>query len=127
MGVARRLILLEPSKVGHQHATLIAGYARALVSASDALPDQPKVEAWVSRSVFDNLPQDLQSRIHHRNLPVMDPVKRRLARKSALEFATTLWSILRKRREDIMVVTCLLSPALYLLGDIYRGKPEAVA
>jgi glycosyltransferase involved in cell wall biosynthesis len=119
---ASRLIILEPSKVGTQHITLIASYLRAAVATGDR-----PVEMWCAASMWDSLPSCLTSEVRHRQIPVIDPSSRRFLVKIPLEVLVTLWAILRKGRNDILLITCLFSPALYQVTRIIRWlRPSSV-
>lgn len=119
---APRLILLEPSKVGTQHITLISSYLEAMVAAGDN-----QVEIWCASSMWDSLPSVLTSKVRHRKVPVIDPSSRRFVLKVPLEFLVTLWAIIHKGRDDILLITCLFSPALYLVSQVVRWlRPNSV-
>lgn len=111
----RRLLVLEPSKVGTQHITLIAQYLESALNAEDR-----EVEFWCAPSTWASVPYGLKPRLRHRAIPVIDPSSRRFLLKIPLEVVVTLTAILRKRRDDVLLVTCLFSPALYFVAQACR-------
>ena len=106
-----RIIVLEPSKVGTQHITLINPYLEAAVSVTGR-----SVEFWCAPSLWANVSERIKPSVRHRAIPVIDPSSRRFLIKIPLEVLVTLWAILRKKRDDVLLVTCLFSPALYLVA-----------
>jgi glycosyltransferase involved in cell wall biosynthesis len=54
----------------------------------------------------------------------MNPERRRLVRKSLLEAAVSCWRIVRMRRTDSLLITCLLPPALILVELFKRLFPR---
>lgn len=119
---APRFIMLEPSKVSTQHMTLIVPYLEAAV----AVGDRP-VEMWCAASMWGSLPARLTGRVRHRRIPVIDASLRRFWVKIPLEVLVTLWALLVKRRDDVLLITCLFSPALYLVALACRVlRPKSV-
>jgi glycosyltransferase involved in cell wall biosynthesis len=119
-----RFFYLEPSKAGDQHITLIQGYLQALVE-SPALRLKYEFHLGISRSTRDNLPHDLVGQFKLALVPVMHPQKRRLVRKSFLEFFLVLWYLLKLKAGDVLFVSCMLPTSLFLLeklGGFFRGK-----
>lgn len=108
-----RLLFLEPSKVGTQHITLINAYLEAAVAVADR-----SVRVMCENSLWDNVRTDLKPYLRHRGIPVIDPHTRRFLIKIPLEILVTLWTILRKRRNDILLVSCLFSPSMYFVDLI---------
>lgn len=105
-----RILVLEPSKVGNQHITLIDRYLEAIRAGAEG-----PVEFWCAASLWAHVDSDLKPGLRHRRVPVIDPSRRRFLAKIPLEVLVTLWAILRKRREDVLLITCLFSPALFLV------------
>lgn len=122
----RKLILLEPSKVGNQHITVISSYLEALVHAarklSKAEGKQVEVEAQVSKSTFKNLPPALKETAFHKRVAVMNPENGILPIKVLLEVLVTIKAVIFKKPDDIILVTCMLSPALFLLELFGRAR-----
>lgn len=119
---APRLIILEPSKVGTQHMTLIAPYLEATLASGDR-----PVEMWCASSLWDSLPSRLTRDVRHRKIPVIDPSSRQFLVKVPLELLVTLWATFRKGRDDILLITCLFSPALYYFAIVIRWlRPSSV-
>jgi len=109
-----RFYFLEPSKVGPQHITLIEGWLRALVS-SDQVASSHDLVLCASDSTYSHLSEDLRSKLHLQRVPVMDPERRRLVRKSLLEFFVVLRALLRLRPADVLFVSCVLPTTLLML------------
>lgn len=117
-----RLIILEPSKVGTQHITLLNSYLEAAVAAS-----QGAVEFWCASSLWQQLDGHVRHNLRHRAIPVIDPSWRWFFVKVPLEVLVALTAILRKKPNDVMIITCLMSPALYLVALASRVlRPRAV-
>jgi len=110
----RRFYFLEPSKVGRQHITLIAGYLAALVS-SDRIRSGLEIHFCSSPSTRACLPPELAARVQCSSVPVMDPEKRRLLLKTLVEFGVTAGYLFRLRRGDVLFVSCLLPTTLLLV------------
>ena len=109
-----RLWLLEASKVRNQHSTLMNGM---LVAYEGAGLNQKWGKPWLFAhpSFFQHLSPQGQQAVEFTEVPVMDPGRRRLLRKSLLEawvvFAR-LWSI---RKNDVLLVTSLLPSAAVIV------------
>jgi glycosyltransferase involved in cell wall biosynthesis len=112
-----RFYFVEPSKVGPQHITLIEGYLRALVS-SQRIADTYELIVCTSRSTFENLSPDLQTALHHRTIPVMNPEQRRLVLKTFVEFFVVLRYVLALRKGDLLFVSCILPTTLLAIEFI---------
>jgi hypothetical protein len=114
-----RFILLEPSKVGTQHITLLEGYLRA-IAVSRWIPDVFRVEFHSSDETYNSLSYDVRAVVPHRSVKVMNGERRRLARKSILEWMVVARAMVRMRRDDVLLVTCVLPPALIGLELLNR-------
>jgi hypothetical protein len=110
----RRFYFLEPSKVGIQHITMIEGYLTALASSTSIGRDFD-LELCASASTLAALPEALTSKIRCTRVPVMNPEKRRLIRKSLLELLVVLRWLVKLRPGDVLFVSCILPPAFWLL------------
>jgi len=113
---------LEPSKVGNQHITVISGFISA-ITASEYLCEKFNLFVGLSRRTISALDDRKKSGIEIREVPVMDPEKRRLVVKSLLEFVLVFRWILRLRQGDILFVSCMLPTSLFLLeifGRFFR-------
>lgn len=117
---AWRLSMLEPSKVRNQHITLLAG----IIAAGATLPADRRASLIAHHSLLRELPPHTIAGWRQRKVPVMDPERRRLVRKSLLEALVVCWSILRLRRREVLLVTCLLPPALILVELFKRLFPR---
>jgi hypothetical protein len=109
-----RFYFLEPSKVGSQHITLIEGWLRALAS-SDRIASSHDLVFCASASTYAHLSDDLRSKLHHKQVPVMAPERRRLVRKSLLEFYVVMRALMRLRPADVLFVSCVLPTTLLML------------
>ena len=109
-----RFYFLEPSKVGPQHITLIEGWLRALAS-SDRIASSHDLVFCASDSTYAHLSEDLRNKLDHHPVPVMNPERRRLVRKSLLEFYVVLRALLRLRPADVLFVSCLLPTTLLMV------------
>lgn len=110
----RRLYLLEPSKVGAQHITLLEGYLRALTSSAMSSGGFELV-LCASPSTLANLPDALTARVRRTTVFVMNPEKRRLVLKTLVELCVVLRFMVRLRPGDLLFVTCVLPTTLWLL------------
>jgi hypothetical protein len=122
-GSGNVLYVVEPSKVRYQHIFVIDGYLRAICAAADDLTGW-NVQFWGSRSTIAALSPKASQGCEMRSVPVMDPEKKRLIRKCLLEVAVVLSCMIRMRRRDTLIITCLLSPALMLLQTIATLLPR---
>lgn len=110
----RRFIFIEPSKVGSQHITLIEGYLRALLS-SVVLSRSFDLIFCASNSTAAALTAETRAAVTHVPIPVMDPEKRRLIRKTCVELYVVLRYLLTMRRGDVLFVSCVLPTTLLFL------------
>lgn len=116
----KSLKFIEPSKVGNQHITLIEGYLKAASHFS-----QTKVQAFLSSKTVFNLSDSLKKEIDIKEIFVLDPIKRRLVIKSFVEFFVTLREIILLKKNEVLIVTCILPTALLLLelvSKLFRNK-----
>lgn len=119
----RQLVFLEPSKVRNQHITMLRGLVDAHALAREA-SDLPPVRIYGHESLIAALDLAPEDRTHARAVPVMDPERRRLVRKSLLEALVTGWRMLRLRQDQTLLVTCLMPPALILVELLKRLLPS---
>ncbi len=110
----RRFYFLEPSKVGTQHISLIEGYLAALTS-STSIAECFELILCASKSTLATLPDALTSRFWCRSVPVMNPEKRRLIRKTFLELYVVLNHMFKLRSGDVLFVSCVLPTTLWLM------------
>jgi glycosyltransferase involved in cell wall biosynthesis len=111
---SRRFIFIEPSKVGSQHITLIEGYLRALIS-SERLRSSFELVFYAADSTVAALSPATRAAVRHVAIPVMNPEKRRLVRKTCVECYVLLGRLIRLRRGDVMFVSCVLPTTLMVL------------
>lgn len=114
-----RFFLLEPSKVGSQHITLIEGYLRS-ISASEIIKVKYELNLQASSETLKRLPEALISEFKVSSIPVMNPERRRLVRKSLLELYVIFRLLMKLRRNDVMFITCLLPTTLFLMEYVCR-------
>jgi hypothetical protein len=104
---------MEPSKVGPQHITLIEGYLDALLALD--LPARglrlvyradPSSHAALSAPVRGLVPLE--------SISVIDPEARRWVAKGVEELGHLRAAVRTMGPRDILVVTCLTAPALFL-------------
>jgi len=107
----RRLVVLEPSKVGTQHITLLDGYLRA-ISGSRAIHEVFQVQFHSCRETYDSLSVEVRAGLRHQGVRVMNGERRRLVRKSILEWMVVARAMFAMGRGDVLLVTCVLPPAL---------------
>lgn len=112
--VRARLVLLEPSKVGPQHITLIEAYLRALQSIDIAAMGFGLVYA-AHPSSHAALAPDVQARLVHEPVAVIDAEARRWVAKGLLEVKVVEQAIGRLGPNDVLIITCLTAPALLLI------------
>jgi len=115
-----RLSVIEPSKVGSQHITLLAG----IVKAGAALPAEQRGTFFGHRTLLGELPPEPLAAWAQSTIPVMNPERRRLVRKSLLETAVSCWRITRMRKGDALLITCVLPSALIFIELFKRLFPR---
>ena len=115
----RRFYFVEPSKVGDQHITLIEGYLRALLQSA-AVNGSFELVFGASPSTFASLPADMRREVKHEPVPVMNPERRRLARKTFVEFVVVVKYLMRLRAGDVLFVSCVLPTTLLFLELLNR-------
>jgi glycosyltransferase involved in cell wall biosynthesis len=115
----RQFIFIEPSKVGSQHITLIEGYLRALTSSA-VLKRSFDLTFCASNSTAAALSAATRAAVKHVPIPVMDPEKRRLVRKSCVELYVVMRCLLTMRRGDVLFVSCVLPTTLLFLEACNR-------
>jgi hypothetical protein len=113
-----RLWLLEASKVRNQHSTLMDGIL--LAYGQKGLANRwGKPKLFAHSSFFSQLSRASQDLVEFVNVPVMDPERRRLVRKSLLE----VWVILRRLwsmpKDDILLVTSML-PSSAIIVELLK-------
>ena len=109
-----RFLFIEPSKVGNQHITLIDGYLKSL-HRSQRVCEAFELVLCTSASTFEKLSAPIVRGLRHVRIPVMNPEKRRLVRKTLLEFVVLMRFIVAKRKADVVFVSCVLPSTLFLL------------
>ncbi len=109
-----RVIVLEPSKVGHQHITLIEGYLNAL--ASLALREAGHELVYrADPTSHAALSEGVRSQIDFEPIAAINPEERRFVAKGLQEVRDVWRSIARMERSDVLIVTCVTAPALLIL------------
>ncbi len=110
----RRFYFLEPSKTHSQHITLIRGYIAALKS-STLIAESFDLILCASKHTLAALPETLISGIRCVRVPVMNPEKRRLVRKTFVELFVVLRRLVYLRAGDVLFISCVLPTTLWLL------------
>lgn len=100
--------------MGSQHITLIEGYLNALIS-SRSIAECFELVLCASKSTLAALPDTLISKFKCRPVPVMNPEKRRLIRKTFVELFVVLRYIVKLRPGDILFISCVLPTTLWLM------------
>jgi hypothetical protein len=114
-----RFILLEPSKVGPQHITLLEGYLRALL----ALDTRSMGYSLVYRadpSSHAALGAEVRARVPLDPIRVINPEDRRWVRKVAQEVGAVLSAMDGMGPDDRLLITCLSSPSLLIVELVAR-------
>lgn len=117
--VRSRLILLEPSKIGAQHITLIEAYLRALQTIDLAAMGIDLVYAADPTS-HAALAADVRDRLIHEPVAVINAEDRRWIAKGLLEVQVVEKAIAGLEPRDILLVTCLTAPALLIVEAMAR-------
>lgn len=115
-----QLVLCEPSKVRNQHITLIDGLVRA-----HATLGRKALHFYAEASLYEHLTPTAREEVMLHPIPVMDPERRRLVRKSLLEVWVTCRRIAAVKRDQVLLVTCLLPSSLILVEAFKRFFPKA--
>jgi hypothetical protein len=108
-----QLFFVEPSKTGFQHITFLAGFLQAL--SSSAVARRFELNLLASASTLSHLPAALFSSFSRREIPVVDPMARKLVRKSFREFLEVYRVVRVADPDDRVIVSCMLPTALILL------------
>ena len=103
----------------NQHSTLVDGILRAaLYGGASTVGASPILLAH--STLFDHLSDETKSGIEFRSIPVMDPQRRRLIRKSLLEAYVTFRALLAlKTDKEFLLVTTIL-PSAAILVEILK-------
>lgn len=125
---AGRFIMLEPSKVGSQHVTLLEGWLRAL-HAIDLPARGLELVYRADSTSFAALAEDVRVRTRHEPITVLDPEQRRWVRKVFQELRAVRQSVADLGPRDLLLITCLSSPTLFLLelGNALLGTKNVTA
>ncbi len=114
-----RFIVLEPSKVGPQHITLLEGYLRALLAIEPEAMGYRLVYR-ADQSSHAALAPDVRGRVPLEPIHVINPEERRWVRKIAQEVGAVLAALDGMGPGDRLLVTCLSSPSLLVLEAVAR-------
>lgn len=116
--------LVEPSKTGFQHITLLEGLLRAVSSASER--NGQKCEFWGSESTVALLRASVVDGVDFKVIPVVCPTKRRFVAETFWEVVNVVRAAFKTRRSDICLVTCLLPTSLLVLETINWILPRPI-
>ena len=111
------LIVIEPSKVGTQHITLIEAYLSALIAIDIDAMGIDLVYAADPTSHAALAPAT-RARIGFRPIRVINAEDRRWVTKGLLEVWIVLRTIAGIGPRDMLVITCLTTPALLILEAV---------
>jgi len=109
-----KLFILEPSKVATQHITFLTGYLNALID-NRSINKKFSLVFEGSKSTVAALPRSVKDCVPTSTVWVMNPERRRLIRKSFLEFFVILFRIIKMKAGDALIVTCALPPTVIML------------
>lgn len=109
----RKLIVIEPSKTGLQHISFLRNYLCAIHLSP--LFQRIPVEFHGARSTIENLQKDESLNVIFKIIPVVPSEMRRLVLKSLVEFFSVARLISLTSRDEQILVTYMLPPALMLL------------
>lgn len=118
-----RLIIAEVSKVRHYHSTVTDGFLKAWRHV-DANTKFGNPIVFAHQSFIDCLSSEARTMAECRTIPVIDPDKRWLVRKTLLEAWTTLRIILSMGRKDTLVIATIFPTALVVLEYLLRILPR---
>ncbi len=112
--MSARFIVMEPSKIGPQHITLLEGYLLALLKLD--LPQRGlKLVYRADPSSHAALSDDVRARVPLEPIAVIDPEERRWVAKGFQELGAIRAALATMGPDDILLITCLTAPALFLL------------
>ncbi len=114
-----RFVLLEPSKVGSQHITLLEGYLRALL-AIDTPSMGYSLVYRADPSSHAALDAEVKARVPLDPIRVLNPENRRWVRKVAQEVGAVFSAMDGMGPDDRLLVTCLSSPSLLIVELVAR-------
>jgi hypothetical protein len=114
-----RFIVLEPSKVGPQHITLIEAYLRALQAVDLPAMGLELVYA-ADPSSHAALAEDVRAGLAYEAVSVINAEDRRWIAKGLREVKVVEDAISQLGARDILLVTCLTAPALLIVEAMAR-------
>jgi hypothetical protein len=109
-----QFIVLEPSKVGSQHITLLEGYLVALARMQLAARELGVIYR-ADPSSFAAMSPEVRAAIQHDPISVLDVEKRQWVTKIFQELSLVLRSVAGLKSRDLLLVTCVSSPTLLFL------------
>ena len=115
-----RLVVQEPSKVGPQHITLIEAYLLALLAIDVKAMGIDLVYA-ADPSSHAALAPSTRHRIAFEPIGVINAEDRRWVAKGLLEVWTVINAVRKSGPRDMLIVTCLTTPALMILEVLSIG------
>lgn len=119
-----KFFLIEPSKVGSQHITLLGGFLKALSESTYFCKRYDLIfcSSIKTRIALGSLGFN---EIIYKNIFVMNPENKRLIVKSFIELFVVLRKIIYAKRRDIIFISCLLPTTFYMLeffNFLFRKK-----
>lgn len=112
-----RFILLEPSKVGPQHITLLEGYLRAIVEM-DIGSMGYRLVYRADPSSYAALSPEVKGRVPLEPIRVINPEERRWVCKVAQEVSAVFAAMHGMGPGDRLLITCLSSPSLLIVEAV---------
>ena len=113
------IYILEPSKVGVQHLSFLESYLQTFISTKK-VSKVFDINFVASKKTIDKLDKSKLKSVKLSSILVIDPLKRRLVLKTIVEALQVLKLMLTKKRDDKLLVTCLLPTSFILIEQINR-------
>lgn len=117
-----RLLIVEPSKVFAQHSTMFKGWIDACVGHLQN--PSANVEVYAHRTKKAELSDVAARSIPFHNIPVVNGDSRRLMWKTLVECYVVTWRLVRLRKDEILLIMCLMPSVLILLEVLKRLFPS---
>tara|TARA_B100001093_G_C26843821_1_gene1021798 strand:- start:1289 stop:2398 length:1110 start_codon:yes stop_codon:yes gene_type:complete len=113
------IYILEPSKVGVQHLSFLESYLQTIINTKK-VSDIFDINFVASKKTIDKLDKSKLMIVNLSTILVIDPLKRRLVLKTIVEAFQVLKLMLKKKRDDKLLITCLLPTSLIFIEQINR-------
>jgi glycosyltransferase involved in cell wall biosynthesis len=116
-----RLLIVEPSKVLAQHSTMFTGWIDACLNKFQN--PSTNIEIYAHRTKAVELSVKAASSIPFHNIPVVNGDSRRLIWKTLVEIYVIACRLFRLRKEEILLIMCLMPTTLIFLEVMKRLFP----